>query len=206
MPEPDNPHDPNAIKIVIEPMGTIGYLARESARRYGPAIAAAAPTVVRCPCKLRGGFDDKLFIGAVVDVALSEGARLTSWRPDEKVDYDAIAKYHEMRNATLKLVTDTRPLEKSDATEAIQRYIEALARAREYEHFAVERRLFPLIAPGSNGNEVAILDRLTLCLIRSGRRTEAVTAADAYFAEFPGAAKSSLARTIVARVNKVRTM
>lgn len=85
--------------------------------------------------------------------------RLTSWRPDEKVDYDAIAKYHEMRNATLKFVTDTRPLEKSDATKAIERYSEALARAREYKHFAADRRLFPLIEPGCNGNEVGILDR-----------------------------------------------
>lgn len=73
IPEPDNPYDPNAVKVVIEPIGTIGYLARESARRYGQAIMAAAPTVVRCPCKLRGGSDDKLFIGAVVDVAMSEG-------------------------------------------------------------------------------------------------------------------------------------
>lgn len=145
IPEPENPYDPNAVKVVIEPIGTIGYLARESARRYSPAIAAARPTAVRCPCKLRGGFDDKLFVGAVVDVAMSEGARLTSWRPDEKVDYDAIAKYHEMRNGTLKLVADTRPLEKSDATKAIERYSEALARAREYEHFAADRRLFPLI-------------------------------------------------------------
>jgi len=115
-------------------------------------------------------------------VSAPEGARLTSWRPDEKVDYDAIAKYHEMRNATLKFVADTRPLEKSDATKAIERYSEALARARECEHFAADRRLFPLIEPGCNGNEVGILDRPTLCLIRSNRRSDAVAAADAYFA------------------------
>lgn len=165
----------------------------------------AAQVVVRCPCKLRGGADDKLFIGAVVDVAMSEGGRLTSWRPDEKLDYDAIAKYHEMRNATLKFVTETRSLEKSDPTKAIERYSEALARAREYEHFAADRRLFPLIEPGCNGNEVTILDRLTLCLIRSNRRSEAVAAADEYFAEFPSAVTSSLAKMIVARINKARS-
>jgi hypothetical protein len=205
VPEPDNPYDPSAVKVVIEPIGIIGYLARESARRYGPAIAAAVPTVVRCPCKLHGGSDGKLFIGAVVDVAMSEGARLTSWRPDEKVDYDAIAKYHEMRHATLKSVTDTRPLEKSDPTKAIERYRQALGRAREYEHFAADRQLFPLIAPGSNGNEVGILDRLTLCLSRSNRPSEAVAAADAYFTEFPSAVTSSLAKKIIARINKARS-
>lgn len=205
IPEPDNPYDPNAVKVAIDPFGTVGYLARESARRYSPLIAAAKSTAVRCPCKLTGGSGEKLFIGAVVDVAMSEGARLTSWRPDEKVDYDAIAKYHEMRNATLKFVADTNPLEKSDSTRAIERYIEALARAREYEHFAAKRRLFPLIEPGRSGNEVGILDRLTLCLMRSNRRNEAVAAADAYFAEFPAAVNSSLAKTIIARVDKART-
>lgn len=179
IPEPDNPYDPNAVKVAIDPFGTVGYLARESARRYGPLIAAAKSTAVRCPCKLTGGSGEKLFIGAVVDVAMSEGARLTSWRPDEKVDYDAITKYHEMRNATLKFVTDTRPMEKSDATKAIERYSEAIARVRECEHFAEDRRLFPLIEPGCNGFEVGILDRLTFCLIRSNRQIEAIAAAHA---------------------------
>lgn len=200
--EPDNPYDPNAVKVAIDPFGTVGYLARESARRYDPLIAAAKSTAVRCSCKLTGGSGEKLFIGAVVDVAMSEGARLTSWRPDEKVDYDAIAKYHEMRNATLKFVTDTRPMEKSDATKAIERYSEAIAHVRECEHFAADRRLFPLIEPGCNGNEVGVLDRLTLCLIRSNRQIEAIAAAHAYFTEFPGAANSSLGKSILARINK----
>lgn len=205
IPEPDNPYDPNAVKVTIDPFGTVGYLARESARRYGPLIAAARPVVVRCPCKLTGGIGDKHLLGAVVDVAMSQGARLTSWRPDEKVDYDAIAKYHEMRNANLKYVADTKPLEKSDTTKAIERYVDALARAREYERFAADRRLFPLIERGSSGSEVSILDRLTLCLIRFNRTCEAVAAANAYFAEFPAALSSSLAKTIIARVDKQRT-
>ena len=52
IPEPDNPYDPNAVKVAIDPFGTVGYLARESARRYGSLIAAAKSTAVRCPCKL----------------------------------------------------------------------------------------------------------------------------------------------------------
>jgi len=50
--EPTNPYDPNAVRVDLEPLGTIGYLARESAKRYGPMISAALPTSVRCPAKI----------------------------------------------------------------------------------------------------------------------------------------------------------
>ena len=37
VPEPENPHDPNAIKVTIG--GTlVGYLSRDDAVRYGPAV------------------------------------------------------------------------------------------------------------------------------------------------------------------------
>ena len=48
IPEPDNPYDPNAVKVAIDPFGTVGYLARESARRT-EAIAAADAYFVEFP-------------------------------------------------------------------------------------------------------------------------------------------------------------
>jgi len=36
-PEPDNPHDPEAVKVFLEGRH-VGYLSREDARRYGPAV------------------------------------------------------------------------------------------------------------------------------------------------------------------------
>lgn len=36
-PEPDNPHDPEAVKVLLEGRH-VGYLSREDARRYGPAV------------------------------------------------------------------------------------------------------------------------------------------------------------------------
>jgi HIRAN domain len=36
-PEPDNPHDPEAVKVLLEGRH-VGYLSRDDARRYGPAV------------------------------------------------------------------------------------------------------------------------------------------------------------------------
>jgi hypothetical protein len=36
-PEPENPHDPNAVKVLVDERH-VGYLSREDAERYGPAI------------------------------------------------------------------------------------------------------------------------------------------------------------------------
>ena len=36
--EPDNPHDPNAVKVMTTNRETIGYLYREEAKEYAPVI------------------------------------------------------------------------------------------------------------------------------------------------------------------------
>jgi hypothetical protein len=36
-PEPENPHDPNAVKVLVEGRH-VGYLSRDDAVRYGPAV------------------------------------------------------------------------------------------------------------------------------------------------------------------------
>ena len=36
-PEPSNPHDPNAIKVLVQDR-LVGYLSRDDALRYGPAV------------------------------------------------------------------------------------------------------------------------------------------------------------------------
>lgn len=42
-PEPTNPHDPNAIKVSIHG-GTVGYLSRASAKRYGKKYGTRSQT------------------------------------------------------------------------------------------------------------------------------------------------------------------
>ena len=61
LPEPDNPYDPNAIKVVIyasdQPWGTVGYLGRTDAVAYRPIVdrLAALGWLVGCRASLKGG-------------------------------------------------------------------------------------------------------------------------------------------------------
>lgn len=57
-PEPTNPHDPNAVQVVVEST-LVGYLDRESAARMRPvleAIAEADRARVAVICRITGGF------------------------------------------------------------------------------------------------------------------------------------------------------
>src|ERR671938_595703 len=58
VPEPTNPHDPNAVQVVVESR-LVGYLDRETAARLRPvlqAIAEADRARVAVPCRITGGF------------------------------------------------------------------------------------------------------------------------------------------------------
>jgi hypothetical protein len=60
IPEPDNPHDRNAIAVHAGGYGVVGYLDRQSAIDYAPVFAELARRGVRagaCPAKLTGGDD-----------------------------------------------------------------------------------------------------------------------------------------------------
>ena len=51
-PEPENPHDPNAVAVFIHDQ-KVGYLPRQTAKRYGKAFGGAS---VKCPAKIVGGW------------------------------------------------------------------------------------------------------------------------------------------------------
>ena len=59
MPEPANPYDSNAVRVVFPNGGTVGYLSRENAVAYRPAIdrLAAVGKLVACRAAVRGGWD-----------------------------------------------------------------------------------------------------------------------------------------------------
>jgi hypothetical protein len=57
-PEPTNPHDPNAVQVMVESR-LVGYLDRETAARMRPvleAIAEADRARVAVVCRITGGF------------------------------------------------------------------------------------------------------------------------------------------------------
>ena len=71
IPELDNKYDPQAVAIHADQGGIIGYLSREEAAEYQPAIIAMKKTKSRYPaCRavLIGGYEGKPSIGVVLDL------------------------------------------------------------------------------------------------------------------------------------------
>lgn len=70
VPEPRNPHDPNAIAVIADGHGPVGYFARRDAVRY----RAMAEELLRrgaiavCEAFLTGGWDDHATIGARLEI------------------------------------------------------------------------------------------------------------------------------------------
>ena len=70
VPEPDNPHDPNAIAVVAEGRGPVGYFGRRDALRY-KALAEeliGRDAVGVCEAYLTGGWDDEATIGVRLEI------------------------------------------------------------------------------------------------------------------------------------------
>lgn len=134
------------------------------------------------------------------------GPQLVNWvNTGRDFDYAALKKFHEMRDANRKFVAETKPLEKTNLSEAIERYETALDVMREYECMTLERGLIAELNVGPNWGDPNILDRLTLCLIKEKRYADAITAAERYFAEFPTAATMSAGKKILSRIEKIRS-
>ena len=70
MPEPSNPRDPNAIRVVAEGGRTVGYLDRGYAVEYGEAFSLLATygRVGACRAKLIGGVGEKRSFGVMLNL------------------------------------------------------------------------------------------------------------------------------------------
>jgi hypothetical protein len=70
VPEPENPYDPNAIAVVADGLGPVGYFSRRDAVRY----RAMAEELLRrraigvCEAFLTGGWDDEASIGVKLEI------------------------------------------------------------------------------------------------------------------------------------------
>jgi hypothetical protein len=75
MPEPDNPYDRNAIRVVAEEGTTIGYLSREDALAYREVFALLTRHghVGACRAKLIGGTPGKRTLGVLINLRDTEG-------------------------------------------------------------------------------------------------------------------------------------
>jgi hypothetical protein len=137
-----------------------------------------------------------------------ESETLVNWiNFGRKIDFDALNKYHALRDANRELIVATRSLEKSDPELAISRYYQVIADIEAYASLQLERGLIGLLLDeekqefGYSG-ELQALDRLTLCLTHLGRALEARSATEEYFAKYRADQELRLAELIKKRVAK----
>lgn len=135
------------------------------------------------------------------------GSQLINWdNPGRDFDYQAIARYHKLRNANRQFIAETRPLESSDSEQAVDRYRRALLLMCEYESIVMEHGLVAELTTEIKNGDLNILDRLTLCLQQLGRFHEMTDEVERYFAKFPAARDRAVGKRIQARVEKARLM
>jgi len=104
-----------------------------------------------------------------------------------KTDFQALDRYHALRNANRALIAEAKSVEKTDPEQAIAMYVQAIEAIKEYASISYEEGLVAQLLQeeanelGRNG-EIEALDRLTLCLVKRNRRDEAAKHVAAYVA------------------------
>ena len=138
------------------------------------------------------------------DLIADLGEQLVNWiNPGRQFDYDAITKFHELRDKNRQFVQETKPFEKTDVALAVARYREALNNLDEYEAIETERGLVAELSVGPDWGYPYILDRLTLSLIKLGKNNEAIKEAETYFSKYPSARDMNVGKKILKRLQKI---
>lgn len=101
-------------------------------------------------------------------------------------DFKLLEHYHALRDTNRKLIQETKALEKSNPVLAVEQYKKAIEKIAEYAFLEFEQGLFgQLLREEANefgrSGELEALDRLTLCLIKLGKVSEAADHTAAYF-------------------------
>ena len=137
-----------------------------------------------------------------------QGDRLVNWiNMGRSTDFKLLDLYHTLRNANRKLIQETKVIEKTDLETAAKNYKTAVEKTGEYAFMDFEHGLVGQLLKeecdefGRNG-ELAALDRLTLCLIKLGRVTEADEVAAAYFERYKRDLCLKSSEKVKARVDK----
>lgn len=135
-----------------------------------------------------------------------ESATLVNWiafgRP---TDNEALERFHRLRDSNRQRIALAKTFEKTDPDKAIAIYQEAISKVPEYAGIQYEGGLVGQLLveekeeKGLRG-ELEALDRLTLCLCRAGRKTDARKEAENYFETFRADLEIKAAGKIVGRV------
>lgn len=137
-----------------------------------------------------------------------EGDTLINWVYfKRKTDFAEVDRYNSPRNANRTAFLSTRAKEKLDMNGAVELYKVSIAALDKYSmiktgHGLVGQLLDEALAEDGYSGDIAMLDRLTICLVRLGRCEEAATAAAAYFSTYKADTRTGKGITILKRIDK----
>ena len=137
-----------------------------------------------------------------------ESETLVNWiNIGRKTDFEALDRFHALRDANRSLIAAARALERDDPERAIADYRLAVKNIAAYATLRTESGLLGQLIDEEKqerglAGELAAIDRLTLCLCRTGRLHEAREAAEAYFAVYRADAELRASAAIFKRLSR----
>jgi hypothetical protein len=139
---------------------------------------------------------------------VQESDTLVNWiNFGRKTDLETVQRFRALQAENRERVDRARQMERSEPELAIGAYYEALHAIKAYATLKTEGGLVGTLLDEERAEygytgELVVLDRLTLCLVRVGRGSEAKAAADQYFNDYRGDEHLSAAAAIKKRVAK----
>lgn len=137
-----------------------------------------------------------------------ESDTLVNWiNFGRKTDFDALDRFHKLRDTNRELIASARHYEKLDPERAVSMYREAIENIAGYAMIKYEGGLVGQLLDeeqeevGYKG-EIEALNRLTLCLARLRKGNAALSAAEGYFKKYRADKNMKLAEAIMKRVTK----
>jgi len=121
-------------------------------------------------------------------------------------DFQALDRYHTLRNTNRALIQQAKAIEKRDLAQAANLYVQAIEATAQYASISYEKGLVGKLRDeeaeeiGRSG-EVEALDRLTMCLIKLERSAEAANHVNRYFAVFRRDLQLSASQRITKRID-----
>lgn len=133
---------------------------------------------------------------------------LVNWQNmGRDTDFQALDRYHRLRDANRSLIQQAKARERIDLAEAAQVYVQAIEAIAQYASISYEKGLVGKLLDeeaqdfGRSG-EIEALDRLTMCLVKLNRSAEAASNVDRYFATYRRDLQLSAAQRIDKRIKK----
>jgi hypothetical protein len=122
-------------------------------------------------------------------------------------DFQALERYHKLRDANRSLIQQAKAIEKRDLVQAVKVYVQAIEAIPGYAFIDYEKGLVGQLLGeetdelGRSG-EIEALDRLTMCLIKLERSAEAAQHADNYFPLYRRDLQLAASQRIAKRIEK----